>query len=282
MALPLDTCLELNIDIQALLDLSIDLPGGVKLQAQIEPGQLPNLSVVVGSLLKQANVALTPLMPIFRIIDVCIAIVEFSKAIPDSLGPPPDPTNLIKKLNKLIAAANKLLSLIPPLSIPIMLVGMCKALAATLLAIITELEHLLRVQLDIDLRREYAEFLAKDADLLAGAAALSTALDCAQANFDLQLSLTTSGLGPLNTIIDLINLFCELAHLPKLASIKAGGNADALLEPLRLAVLVLQHFCESLPTSFQIPLLAVHAPPHTEDAEGPGADDDSGPFPFNQ
>ncbi len=38
MPLPADTCLALEVDISAFLDLSIDLPGGMSLQAQLKPG----------------------------------------------------------------------------------------------------------------------------------------------------------------------------------------------------------------------------------------------------
>ncbi len=249
LPLPEETCLELTIDIQALLDLSIDLPGGVSLQAQLEVGQFPNLSVIVGALISPLNAALTPLMPIFRILDVVIALIEFSKAVPDALGPPPDPTVIIKKLKKLLKAAAKLTSLFPPLSIPIMIVGICKTVAAALLALIEQLEHMLVAQASLDLARGRAATLAANPLLLAGAARLEASIDCAQIDLDLALSLSASGLGPLNKLIDLINLFCDLAKLPRLISLEATGDASGMLAPLRAAVEALSVFCNSIPTN---------------------------------
>lgn len=247
MPLPPDTCLALEIDLSLFLDLSIDLPGGISLTAKLEAGQFPSLPGIVASLLGELNAALTPLMPIFRIIDVVIAIIEFCKAIPDSLGPPPDPTLLIKRLQLLLKAAAKLLALLPPLSIPIMIVGICKTITAALLAMIQELEHSLQAQARLDLARERAAGLALDPFLLEGAAALEASIDCAQIDLDLAVSVMGSSLGPLNKFIDLLNALAGLAGLPQLVSIEASGDASGMLQPLKDAVNVLAAFCASIP-----------------------------------
>lgn len=247
MGLPADTCVELEIDLSAFLDLSIDLPGGIALTAKLEAGQFPSLPGIVASLLGELNAALTPLMPFFRILDVVIAIIEFCKAIPDSLGPPPDPTLLIKRLQKLLKAAAKLLNLIPPLSIPIMLVGICKTITAALLALIMELENSINAQLKLDLARDRADALALDPFLLEGAAALAISIDCAQADLDLQVEVGASSLGPLMKFIDLVNAFAGLIGLPELGKVEAGGDASAMLQPLKDFVGVLAAFCGSIP-----------------------------------
>lgn len=248
MGLPVDTCLDVEIDISAFLDLSIDLPGGISLSAHLKPGEFPSLGAIVGSLLEPLSAALTPLMPFFRLLDVVIAIIEFCKAIPDSLGPPPDPTLLVKRLRKLLKAAGKLASLIPPLSIPIMLVGICKVISAALLSLILELEHIIDAQLKLDLARGKAAGFALDLDLAAGAANLEASIDCAQADLDLALSLGTASLGPLNKFIDLINALAGLAGLPELGKVSASGDASAMLQPLKDAVTALANFCASIPT----------------------------------
>ncbi len=247
MALPDDTCLALEIDISAFLDLSIDLPGGVSLQAKLEPGEFPNLSGIVQSVLEPLNAALTPLMPFFRLLDVVIAIIEFCKAIPDSLGPPPDPFLLIKRLQKLLKAAGKLASLIPPLSIPVMIVGICKVIVAALLALIEQLEASLTVQAKLDLARGKAAALALDPLTLEGAAALEASIDCAQVQLDLMVSVAGGGLGPLNKFLDLLNAFAGLIGLPEFLSLSAGGSAADMLEPLRAGVTAIGTICSSIP-----------------------------------
>ncbi len=247
LPLPEETCLALEIDLSVFLDLSIDLPGGVSLQAKLKPGTFPNLSDIVASILEPLNAAMTPLMPIFRILDVVIAIVEFAKAVPDALGPPPDPLNVIKKLKKLLKAFAKLTSLFPPLSIPVMIVGVCKVIVAALLALIESIEHAITVQASLNLARGKATAFAADPDLLELAAGLEASLDCAQANLDLQLAVGMSGLGPLNKFLDLLNAFAGLIGLPEFLKIEAGGDPLTVLEPLRAAVAALGAVCSSIP-----------------------------------
>jgi len=247
LPLPEDLCSELEIDISVFLDLSIDLPGGVSLRAQLPAGTFPNLPDIVGSIMGQMNAALTPLMPIFRILDVVIALVEFSKAIPDALGPPPDPTSVIKKLKKLLKAFAHLAALFPPLSIPVMIVTACKVVVAALTALVDQIEHSLTVQASLDLARGKAGTLALDPLLLEGAAALELSIDCAQANLDLQLSVGMSGMGPLNKILDLLSLFMGLIGLPEFLKIDVGTDPSAMLAPLRAGIEALNIVCGSIP-----------------------------------
>ena len=90
MALPI--CIE----IPELPDpLSITLPGGVSMESI--------------NLMEQIQPALTPLMPLFDIIDTVVAVFNCIKAIPDTLGPPPDPTVLAACIPELAEKVAKLL-----------------------------------------------------------------------------------------------------------------------------------------------------------------------------
>ena len=73
--MPLPICIE----IPEIPDpFQITLPGGVTMEHI-------NLMEVI-------QPALTPLVPLFNIIDTVVAVFNCIKAIPDTLGPPPDPT----------------------------------------------------------------------------------------------------------------------------------------------------------------------------------------------
>ena len=99
MALPI--CIE----IPEIPDpFSITLPGGVSMESI--------------NLMEQIQPALTPLMPLFDIIDTVVAVFNCIKAIPDTLGPPPDPTVLAACIPELAEKVAKLLKLIPQLSLP--------------------------------------------------------------------------------------------------------------------------------------------------------------------
>jgi hypothetical protein len=247
MPIPEDTCVSLEIDIQALLGLNVTLPGGVSLNAKLEAGEFPSLSGIVASVLEPLNAALTPLMPFFNLIDLVMAIVEFCKAVPGAFGPPPDPAGLIEAIQKVIKAAAKVSAILPPLSVPIMIVGICKLITTGLRALIEELENIIEASLKLNIGRQRAATLAANPLLLEGAAALEAAIDCAQANLDVQVSLGVSSLGPLNKFIDLLNLFMELIGLDPFISIEAGGDAGAMLEPLRIAVDALEAICGNIP-----------------------------------
>src|SRR5688572_26832363 len=81
---------------------TIRLPGGAELRAQLA-GLPPSLFEIAKSLLGQANSALAPLTPIFDIIETINALHNCVKAIPDALGPPPDPSKLAGCLPELAA-----------------------------------------------------------------------------------------------------------------------------------------------------------------------------------
>ncbi len=98
--------------------LSMTLPGGVTMQQQ--------------DLLKVIQPALTPLMPLFNILDALIAVFNTVKAIPESLGPPPDPTKLVSAIVEMTKKVSKLLRLVPQLSLPYTIIGVVDLVLDTL------------------------------------------------------------------------------------------------------------------------------------------------------
>lgn len=244
---PSEMCAELDIDIEFLLNLAIELPGGAAITFKFEPGTIPSFSGAVSALLDQLAPALTPLVPLFRLIDAIIAIFEFCKAIPDSLGPPPDPTLLVKRLVKLVKAMGFVLKLIPPLSIPIMIVSICKLIVAVLKGLVEQIGGIITVQAKLDASADLAAELALDPDTLQGALALQASLDCAQANLDLQFEVSMKGLGPVGKFIDLLNIFMSIIGLPEIGKVEAGGDPTAVLAPLNIAITALETLCGQIP-----------------------------------
>ena len=123
MALPI--CIE----IPEIPDpFQLTLPGGVTIEHI-------NLMEII-------QPALTPLVPLFDIIDTIVAVFNCVKAIPDSLGPPPDPTALAACLPDLAEKVSKLLKLIPQLSLPLLIVRLIDLVIDTLRQARSELMHL--------------------------------------------------------------------------------------------------------------------------------------------
>ncbi len=225
-------CLEIKVGKQ---DLCVTFPGGAEMCVQMPSVTVPDPSELSKQLMAQANAALAPLMPVFNIIDAVLALFNCVKAIPDALGPPPDPSKLAKCMPDVAKKVSKLLKLIPQLSIPLMIVGLIDVLLAFLEGIRDQLRAVIAAQVRI------AAAATRAAQL--GNVQLSVIVDCATANIDAQMRNLGEGAAPVNRLIGVINLFVELAGLPKLPDLSnlghdagaALGVLDGLVEQLKTA-----------------------------------------------
>ncbi len=201
MALPI--CL----DIPALDDpFGIELPGGITIERI-------NLMEVI-------QPALAPLVPLFDVVDTIVAVYNCMKAIPDSLGPPPDPTAIAICIPELGEKVAKLLRLIPQLSLPYTLIGLIDLVIATLRQAKRELHHL-QLQLQQILGAIDRATNLEDAGLMA-------ITSCAEANVGQEAANVGWMLASLGKLIGLINLFMDLAGGPKVPDLSdlAGMPLD--------------------------------------------------------
>jgi hypothetical protein len=207
MALPI--C----IDIPEIPDpFSITLPGGVSMESI--------------NLMEQIQPALTPLMPLFDIIDTVVAVFNCIKAIPDSLGPPPDPTALAACIPELAEKVAKLLKLIPQLSLPLTIVGIIDLIIDTLRQARSLLLHLQAQMQQITGAIDRATEL-EDAGLMA-------ITSCAQANVAQEAANVGKSLAALGKLIGLLNIFLELVGAPTVPDLSdlAGSPLDEVVPPL--------------------------------------------------
>lgn len=167
---------------------------------------------------------MAPLVPVFNIIDTVIALFNCVKAIPDSLGPSPDPTKLAECIPDLAEKASKLLKLIPQLSVPLLVIGIIDCLIDFLQGVKQQLES------TIDKLIEIANAATKADEL--GDAKLHLVVECADENFNIQLQAMNESFGPINKLIALLNIFLGLLGLPEvpeLGSLIESGNPEAAL-----------------------------------------------------
>ncbi len=220
-------------------DLCIAIPGGSLICAQL-PLLNPDDFAVSKQLIAQVNSAMSPLIPIFNIIDAVIAIKDCVEAIPDALGPPPDPSKMIDCLPQLAEAVEKLLSLIPQLSVPQMIVDILDALIIALNGLISQLAAILA--------REAATLEAGLKAAEPGNGSLLAIVKCSE-DFNLALSLeVNSSLTPLNRFIGITNLFLELIGIdpiPDLADLPA--DTQEAIEQLRVVTKLLTDLRNSIP-----------------------------------
>lgn len=218
-------CIEIKVGKQ---DLCVTFPGGAEMCVQMPSVSVPDPSELSKQLMAQANAALAPLMPVFNIIDTVIALFNCVKAIPDALGPPPDPSKLAKCLPDVAKKVSKLLKLIPQLSVPLMIVGLIDVLISFLEGVRGQLKAVIVAQVRI------AAAATRAAEL--GNVQLATIVDCANANIEAQMKNLGESAAPVNRLIGVINLFVELAGLPKLPDLSdLGDDAQAalgVLDPL--------------------------------------------------
>jgi hypothetical protein len=214
----------------------IVFPGGAALSQVLAAGsEIPSGLDTATNLLAQASPAMAPLMPIFNILDAVLALVECVQAVPDALGPPPDPAKMVEALSGLAEKLPKLLDLVPQLAAPRMVLGMLDTLIDFLEGLRDQIEAILLQAERTQAARAKAEQLG-DENLLHIAG-------CAQGHAQAQLQAMADSLAPMNTLAGALNLFLGLLGLPEVpafdglidsANPEAGFAAiDALVDTLR-------------------------------------------------
>jgi hypothetical protein len=207
MALPI--CIE----IPSLDDpFALTLPGGVEIE-RID-------------LLEIVQPVLAPLMPLFNVIDTIVALYNCVKAIPDALGPPPDPTVLAACLPELGKKLSALLKLMPQVSLPYLVKQLLELVLDTLRKVRNELIHLQRQM------QQILQAVARATDLADSGLMAITA--CAQANVAQEAANVGKMLASLGRLIGIINLFLEMLGLPKVPDLSklVGQPLDTVIGPL--------------------------------------------------
>jgi hypothetical protein len=192
----------IELDLDALVQ-TIDLPGGVTIPLKFDPGSIPDLGNEVMKLLAEGNAALAPLAPIFTVIGAVLAVFDCIKAIPATIGPPPDPTALAGAIAKAVGKVEALLKLVPQLSVPFVVRSLLGTLVAGLKGVRAKLAVVLKSHVRIN---------AGLALQIPGVnlARLQANLNVAKSNLDAQMAAMTAALGPLNKVLCLLNLFFSL------------------------------------------------------------------------
>jgi hypothetical protein len=221
MALPL--CIEIP-DLNAS---ALTLPGGITIE-QI-------------NLMEAIQPALTPLVPLFDIIDTVVAVFNCIKAIPDALGPPPDPTILAACLPELGEKIAKLLRLVPPLSLPVLVAGLLDLVIKTLREARHQLAHM-KTQLEQIAR---AVDRAKDLD----DAGLLAITNCAKANVAQEAANVGRALASLGKLMGLINLFMGMFGGPEVPDLSGVGGQplDPAIDAIDVLITTLAAIRQGLP-----------------------------------
>jgi hypothetical protein len=238
MAIPnlQDLCVELTVTPQGL---SLTFPGGATLDPQLPDLGIPDPMQLSKQLLGQANAALAPLVPVFNVLDVVLALFQVVNAIPEAISHL-DPSKISDALPDLAKKAAKLAPLVPQLSVPLMILGLIDTLLAYLGGLATQVRALIDQQARIQKAENRATAL--------GSAQLQAVADCSRHHVDAQLQSLSESVAPVNRLIAVVNVFCTLAGLgplPDLANL--GSDAAAALQPLEDTVTALKQIRNAIP-----------------------------------
>jgi len=186
--------------------LCFPLPGGGKVCSPMGLGS-GDLSAIIQGQLGLMSSSMGALGPIFIILDVLQTLIECVTGIKDALGPPPDPSKLIKCIEKLVKLVAAIAGLLPQVWAPKAVKSFLETILAGLEALKSEIQSFIRQQ-------ERINFLAVAASK-PGNASLAGILNCVQSNYQSTIANTQTGFGPLNQMITIVNGFMELAQMPK-------------------------------------------------------------------
>jgi hypothetical protein len=217
----------------------VTLPGGAKHCVSYD-FDIVDPSKILKQLFADLNGMLTPLVPIFQIVDFAQSAFACIEAIPDAIGPPPDPSKLINCVPDLARKAQALIALLPQYSIPV--------LAKEILFNLIVFARGLRSRIEVMIRKAERIVEAETRAAQLGNVQLQTVLDCAKGTLDNQLVNLNNGLTPLNQLIGLVNFLLDLAGLPCIPEFGGIGDlTEEALAPLDELIALLQQIYDLIP-----------------------------------
>lgn len=213
MPIVLPDCVSLTIPGSA----SITFPGGLELKAALNSMTPPTSYEVAMSLLGQLNTALAPLQPIFVILDVILAIIDFLKVVATL-----NAVKLVSALKELIEKLVKLLLLLPQFSLALMIIGVIDTILVFLQGLTDVLLSWATAKFRIDAAPR-GQYESLDEILLCSSAYLDTQVQAMQGNMGVVVYL----IGLINAFMDVIGL--GKYGLPNILDLSSNGLEDQVL-----------------------------------------------------
>lgn len=210
--------------------------------------QIPHAADIPLQFFSQIGPAMAPLKPIFDIIDFALAIFKCVEGTVDAITEL-DPTKIIECIPNLAEIIDKLLALIPQLSIPRMIIETLKAFALLLRGLASDFEY---VQSQI---QRIADLIDRAADL--NDVSLAEILACSQRSLEDNVFSTAEALEGIGRIILLMNIFIGLIggeEIPCFGSLISDNLAEGL-DYIILALTTLAQVLEELADAIPDPIL---------------------------
>ena len=222
-------------------DHCIRMPGGTELCVNFPGIVPPTLAELMQQMFAQLNSAMAPLQPIFNIIDAVVQVFECIKAISTL-----DVEEILACIPGLTEKINKLLGLIPVLSLPLMIIDIIDCIILFLQGLQQQLQSMQEF-----LNRVLAAELASAE---AGNVGVGVAIDCAKGSIDAQLEFMNENAKPVNRLIGIINFFLELIGVSNCIPAIGAVSVD-VIEPFLNLLQILIDFLELLRSFISIPAI---------------------------
>jgi len=220
MAIPSLPCTSIE---QGPVSMCVSLPGGCSVCLSYPTSGIPSAIAVTKQLLAEMAPALSPLAPFFN-------VLECLQAAPQLIFNP-DP---------FITALLKMAAMVPALSVPILAVNCLDILIAYLTGLKQQLVAFVAQEARL------AEMATKATAL--GCPQLQLQVDCATAQVSAQMTAVNDGMGPLNGIVSMLNIFLGLIGGPTVPPLSSlGSDPAAALAPLQAIIDALQAVRDSIP-----------------------------------
>lgn len=215
----------------------VTFPGGGTLcvQTGMRTGDLVAMTEAMFAML---NTALMPLVPLFNILDVLVAIFNCIQAVPKVVA---DPLALVDCLKQLAQAIAKILAMLPELSIPRLIKGILLVIGLMLTGFAMELQALAAQEARIA--------AAATAAAQPGNIALQAVVDCASGNIATKIQNLNAGMAPVNRFIGLINtLLLLVPGSPKVPTVgDLGSDAAGALAVVQQAGQIITEIANAIP-----------------------------------
>lgn len=216
--------------------LCIRFPGGASVCASPPGIVAPPPDELAQILMAQASPAMAPLQPIFDLIGAILAVKDVVEAIPSLLV---DPTELIEAIAAFVEKVSGLAALLPPVSVPVLIVDIITTILKYIEGLLTSLIALA----EQEQRIADARALAIEQDL----ADLLSWVECSQTQLDDLLENLQGGAGPVNNLLLVVNALGELAGIPTIEFGDLSGDISETVDQLLVLVETLTAIRDAIP-----------------------------------
>ena len=224
-------CFEIGVENR---DLCMRFPGGVSICASPPGAIAPPPDELAQYVMGSAGAALAPLNPIFDMINCLVAIKDALVAVPTLDFP-----TIIDATDILIESLTNLASVVPAISVPVLMVDFITVLLNYLQGVLSKLEDMVEQEQRIADARQLA--------VEQGLTELLSSADCAEEQLEDLMTGLQGSAGPIGNMIQVMNNLGSLIGLPPIEFDLGSGSISETIDTLNALVGTLTTIRDAIP-----------------------------------